>query len=146
MKIGEVAKASGCHLETIRYYERIGLLPPPQRTASGYRDYSLSDVQRACFITRGRDLGFSLDEIRSLMRLTEDPDLSCERADHLAQHHLAEIRERIAQLQGMARELELTIKECAGGRRAACAILGTLNAPTSPRPKGRPRAKVHGSH
>ena len=146
MKIGEVATASGCPLETIRSYERIGLLPPPERTASGYRAYSASDVQRVSFITRGRDLGFSLDEIRSLLRLTEDPDLSCEGADQLAQHHLAEIGERIAQLQGMARELERTIKACAGGRRAACAILGTLQAPASPQKKCRPRAKVHGNH
>jgi MerR family mercuric resistance operon transcriptional regulator len=145
MKIGEAASASGCHLETIRYYERIGLLPPPERTASGYRAYSASDVQRVRFITRGRDLGFSLDEIRSLLRLTEDPDLSCEGADQLAQHHLTEIRERIAQLQGMARELERTIKECAGGRRAACAILGTLQASASPQTKAGPRAKVHGN-
>lgn len=146
MKIGEVAAASGCHLETIRYYERIGLLPPPERTASGYRAYSASDVQRVRFISRGWDLGFSLDEIKSLLRLTEDPDLSCEGADQLAQRHLAEIRERIGQLQGMARELELTIKDCAGGRRAACAILGTLQAPALPGKKGRSRAKVHGPH
>lgn len=144
MKIGEVATASGCHLETIRYYERIGLLPPPERTASGYRAYSASDVQRVRFITRGRDLGFSLDEIRSLLRLTPDPDLSCEDVDQLAKHHLGEIRERIDQLKGMAQELELTIQGCAGGRRAGCAILGTLQATSSPQVGARSRAKVHG--
>lgn len=143
MKIGEVAAASGCHLETIRYYERIGLLPPPGRTASGYRAYTGTDVERVRFITRGRNLGFSLDEIRSLLRLTEDPDLSCEGADQLARHHLAKIRQRIAELQRMARELELTVKECAGGRRAACAILGALQGPASPKSKTRSQVDVH---
>ena len=60
MKISEAASASGCHLETIRYYERIGLMPSPGRTGSGYRDYSHTDVERLRFVTRGRDLGFSL--------------------------------------------------------------------------------------
>ena len=72
MKISEASQASGCHLETIRYYERIGLMPAPTRTGSGYRSYSEQDVERLRFITRGRDLGFSLDEIRSLMRLDQD--------------------------------------------------------------------------
>jgi MerR family mercuric resistance operon transcriptional regulator len=69
MKIGEAAAASGCHLETIRYHERIGLLPRTVRTDNGYRDYTSEDVGRMRFVTRGRELGFSLDDIRSLLRL-----------------------------------------------------------------------------
>lgn len=142
MKIGEVAAASGCHLETIRYYERIGLLPRPSRTDSGYRAYTGQDVARIRFITRGRDLGFSLDEIRSLLRLTEDPDLSCEQVDALARLHLAEIQARQKELRRIARELERTIAGCAGGRRAACAILGALQQ-QDPRTVLRKRENVH---
>ena len=136
MKIGEVAAASGCHFETIRYYERIGLLPAPGRTASGYRTYTGKDVDRVRFITRGRDLGFSLDEIRSLLRLTEDSELSCEQVDALARHHLAEIQARQKELRRIARELERTIAGCAGGRRGACAILGVLQQSGPSRKRG----------
>ncbi|WP_374601995.1 helix-turn-helix domain-containing protein [Arenimonas sp.] len=142
MKIGEAAAVSGCHLETIRYYERIGLLPRPSRTGSGYRAYSAEDVARIRFISRGRELGFSLDEIRSLLRLTEDPELSCEQVDSLARHHLAEIQARQKELRRIARELERTIAGCAGGRRAACAILGALQQ-SAPRASSRKREDVH---
>lgn len=143
MKIGEVAAASGCHLETIRYYERIGLLPHPARTQSGYRSYRSQDVERMRFITRGRELGFSLDEIRSLLRLADDPALSCEQVDALARHHLAEIQARQKELRRMARELERTIAGCAGGRREVCAILGALHEAPSPGPAQRRRENVH---
>ena len=129
MKISEAATASGCHLETIRYYESIGLLPGPVRAGNGYRVYGHRDVARLRFIARGRELGFSLNEIRDLLRLAEDPDLSCDDVDRLARHHLAEIRERQAELQQMAQELERTIADCRGGRRGTCAILGGLQMP-----------------
>jgi MerR family mercuric resistance operon transcriptional regulator len=143
MKIGEAAAASGCHLETIRYYERIGLLPRPKRTASGYRTYGPDDVARVRFITRGRDLGFSLDEIRDLLRLTEDPELSCAQVDQLARRHLSEIQARQRALRRMARELERTIAGCAGGRRAACAILGALQQPSTPATSRKRMENVH---
>lgn len=142
MKIGEVAVASGCHLETIRYYERIGLLPRAHRTGSGYRSYTPEEVDRIRFITRGRDLGFSLEEIRSLLRLAEDPDMSCEQVDTLARHHLAEIQARQKALRRIARELARTIAGCAGGRRGACAILGALQQP-EPRGSLKSRQDVH---
>lgn len=126
MKIGEAAALSGCHLETVRYYERIGLLPKPARTGSGYRSYSDDDVRRLRFVTRGRELGFSLDEIRGLLQLSSDPTLSCGEVDQLARTHLSEIETRVAELQRMARELRRTIKSCGGGHRAACAILDAL--------------------
>jgi MerR family transcriptional regulator, mercuric resistance operon regulatory protein len=130
MQIGQVAAASGCPVETIRYYERIGLLPRPKRTGSGYRTYAEGDVDRLRFIAHGRALGFSLDEIRSLLGLAEDATLSCADVDRLARTHLGEIRERIAALARMAEELERTIDGCHGGERAHCAILGTLRSPT----------------
>ena len=126
MKISNAAAASGCHLETIRYYERINLMPSPGRTESGYREYSEADVDRLRFITRGRDLGFSLEEIRSLLRLAQDPEISCSEVDQIARKHLDDILVRLEDLQRMARELERTIDHCGGGERGQCTILGTL--------------------
>ena len=131
MKIGEAASASGCHLETIRYYERIGLMPSPGRTGSGYRDYSQIDVERLRFVTRGRDLGFSLEEIRSLLRLAQDPAMPCSEVDRLARQHLCDIQVRIEDLQRMASELERTIGSCRGGERGQCTILDTLRQPAA---------------
>ena len=127
MKIGAAAAASGCHIETIRYYERIGLLPHPARSVSGYREYLPEEVDRLRFITRGRELGFSLEEIRSLLALSDDPTLSCRNVDQLARHHLADVRQRLRELRRIARELERTIASCAGGKRGQCAILGALS-------------------
>ena len=126
MKIGELAAATGCHFETIRYYEKVGLLPKPQRTASGYRAFRAGDIARVRFITRGRALGFSLDEIRSLLRLSESPDLACGDVDNLARHHLVEVREKLEQLQRLEAELVATIERCRGGQRATCAVLESL--------------------
>mgnify|MGYP002778168198 CR=1 FL=1 len=126
MKIGELAAATGCHFETIRYYEKVGLLPKPQRSASGYRAYRPGDIARVRFITRGRALGFSLDEIRSLLHLSESPNLACGDVDALARRHLVEVREKLAQLQRMEAELVATIERCSGGQRATCAVLESL--------------------
>jgi MerR family mercuric resistance operon transcriptional regulator len=133
MQIGKAAAASGCHIETIRYYERVGLLPHPARTAGGYRKYRLEEVDRLRFITRGRELGFSLEEIRSLLALADDPALSCRDVDQLARHHLADIQQRVRELRRIARELERTIANCAGGKRGQCAILGALRQRPTPR-------------
>ena len=131
MKISEAAAASGCHLETIRYYERVGLIPSPNRTGSGYRDYTLADVERLRFVSRGRELGFSLEEIRSLLGLAEDDGLSCQDVDRLARGHLHDIQTRLSDLQRMASELERVIGSCSGGERGQCAILDTLRHPPS---------------
>lgn len=131
MKIGEVAERSGCHPETVRYYERIGLLPAPPRTAGGYRDYRPADADRLRFISRGRELGFSLEEVRSLLGLAEDDGLSCQDVDRLARGHLLDIRNRLNDLQRMASELERVIGSCSGGERGQCAILDTLRHPPS---------------
>ncbi len=132
MKIGELAAATGCHLETVRYYEKIGLLPKPPRTGSGYRAYRPSDVARVRFIARGRSLGFSLDEIRSLLRLSESPDLACGDVDALARQHLTEVRLKLTQLQRMEAELMATVERCRGGQRATCAVLQSLGEPDLP--------------
>lgn len=129
MKISEAAASSGCHLETIRYYERMGLMPKPHRTSSGYREYSGDEVDRLRFITRSRDLGFSLDEIRSLLRLESDATLSCGEIDTIAREHLADIRSKIRELNRIAQELDRTIGACSGGARGQCSILATLREP-----------------
>jgi MerR family transcriptional regulator, mercuric resistance operon regulatory protein len=134
MKIGEAAAASGCHLETIRYYERIGLLSKALRRANGYRVYGQEEVDRLRFISRGRELGFSLDEIRTLLRLAERKDMSCDEVDRLARQQLAEVESRIRELQGMARELQRTIESCVGQSCGECAILGALQRNETLRP------------
>lgn len=126
MKISEAAAASGCHLETIRYYEKVGLMAQPPRTDSGYRTYSEADVDRLRFISRGRELGFSLEEIRSLLRLSDEPNMSCMEVDRMARSHLVDIQGRISELQRMAEELDRVIGGCAKEQRGNCAILGTL--------------------
>lgn len=140
MKISEAAAASGCHLETIRYYERVGLMPKPRRTASGYREYRDDEVDRLRFITRSRDLGFSLDEIRSLLRLESDRTLSCGEIDVIARAHLDDVLTKLRELIRIARELDRTIGACSGGERSQCSILATLREP----PSGR-RAKPAGT-
>lgn len=129
MKIGQAGAASGCHLETIRYYERIGLLPRPPRTAGGYRDYRHEDVERLQFVTRGRDMGFSLEQIRSLIGLAENADLSCGEVDRVARQHLGQIEAKLDQLHRMASELHRVIESCSGGERARCTILDSLRQP-----------------
>ena len=130
MKISEAAAASGCHLETIRYYERIGLMPPPDRTASGYRSYSPQEVERLRFISRGRDLGFTLEEIRDLLDLgARDGEASCEQVAAVARRHLAQVQDRIADLQRVADELARTLESCANAGRATCTILQALRQP-----------------
>lgn len=126
MKISDAAAASGCHLETIRYYERVGLMPSPMRTGSGYRAYAPADVERLRFISRGRELGFSLEQIRSLLRLNDDPQLSCGDVDVLARAHLTDIHQRIDALSRMAEELERVTVQCSGGERVKCTILEAL--------------------
>ncbi len=146
MKIGEASDASGCHIETIRYYERMGLLPAPVRTDSGYRHYTGAQVQRLRFIARGRELGFGLDEIRSLLALADDESLPCAEVDRLARQHLDEIRTRVRELHRMIRELERTIAGCRGGQRTQCAILDALRAPAGrARQTARTRVRKAGS-
>ena len=132
MRISDAAAASGCHLETIRYYERVGLLPSPERTASGYRAYTPGDIDRLRFIARGRGLGFSLEEIRSLLKLSDsDERLTCSEVDRVARAHLADVHARVADLRRMASELERVIDQCEGGHRGKCTILSALRKPVA---------------
>ena len=87
MKIGELAKATGTKVETVRYYETAGLLPPPARTHANYRDYDLAHLERLMFIRRSRDLGFTLKSLRELLKLADDNDESCDAVDEVASAH-----------------------------------------------------------
>jgi MerR family mercuric resistance operon transcriptional regulator len=132
MHIGQLAKRSGTKVETIRYYEKEGLLPEPVRELSGYRKYAERDLQRLTFISRGRALGFGLADIRDLMALEENPNLSCDDADRIARHHREQVRAKIAQLRGLERVLEQLVSDCHGGRRADCVILQALHQRAPP--------------
>ncbi len=127
MRISHVSERSGCPIDTIRYYERIGLIPQPARQPNGYREYCPADVERLGFIIRARDLGFHLEQIRSLLELAQNPALSCQEVDEIARHHLHDIRERIRYLQRMDAKLEDTIEACRVEERGQCTILAALN-------------------
>ncbi|WJN60266.1 MerR family DNA-binding protein [Pseudomonas sp. SO81] len=124
--IGVLARDSGVNLETIRFYERSGLLPAPQRSASGYRHYQDMDVRRLRFIRRGRELGFSLEEIRSLLDLAAHPESPCASADQMVSEHLDTIAARIRDLQNMQAELN-KLSGCQSGHAEHCRLLEALD-------------------
>jgi MerR family mercuric resistance operon transcriptional regulator len=129
ISIGILSKRSGVNVETIRYYERIGLLPAPPRSASGYRVYSAAHADRLQFVRRARDLGLSLDEVRHLLNLADQKSSSCSKVHDIASHHLADIRARIADLKRMERVLSRLVKACAKGELPSCPMLEALTHP-----------------
>ena len=126
MKIGELARAAGANSETIRYYERIGLLPQPDRTDSNYRDYGPRDADRLAFIRHARGLGFELADVRSLIELAEQPDGDCAAVDTIASKHLADVEQKIARLEKLRDELDQMVRACRGGRVGSCRIIEAL--------------------
>ncbi|WP_428535121.1 MerR family transcriptional regulator [Rhodopila sp.] len=126
MNIGESARAADTKTETVRYYERIGLLSPPLRTAGNYRDYSIAHVSRLSFIRRARDLGFSIEQIRTLLDLADRKAQSCEAVDVIARSHLAEVKRKLTDLAALRRELDALIGQCRHGTIAECRILEAL--------------------
>ena len=124
--ISDVARATGMKVETIRYYERIGLLPSPARTAGNYRAYIRPHLERLSFIRRGRDLGFSLGAVRELLRLSDDRQQPCSEVDHVARIHLAEVENKIADLTALRGELRQLIEQCGHGTIAECRIIEAL--------------------
>ena len=127
MNIGELARAAETKAETIRYYERIGLLPAPPRTAGNYRDYSAAHVSRLTFTRRARDLGFSIEQIRALLDLADQKEQSCEAVDAIAHEHLIEVKRKLADLSALRKELESLIGQCRHGTVAECRILEALS-------------------
>jgi MerR family transcriptional regulator, mercuric resistance operon regulatory protein len=127
LTIGALAKRTGCNVETIRYYEKIGVLPQPERRGSGYRSYSASDVHRLAFVRRARELGFSIDEVRTLLRLADQLEPSCEKAHGLAVTHLADVRKKIADLSAIEGVLAETAARCERGEVPGCPLLDLLS-------------------
>jgi MerR family transcriptional regulator, mercuric resistance operon regulatory protein len=130
--IGELSRQSECNIETIRYYERIGLLPKPRRQGGRFRRYDADDVSRLRFIRRARQLGFGLEDVRELLRLTAVRGEGA-RAEtrQLAAAHVAEVRAKIADLQAMERVLTGAICECDAGRGPGCPVIEVLSGSES---------------
>lgn len=126
MKIGELGQATATKVETVRYYEKIGLLPPPARTGGNYRAYGADHLARLSFIRRARDLGFTLEAVRELLTLSDDKAQSCDAVDVIARAHLTEVRRKIADLQALSTELSRVLGSCSHGTVADCKIIESL--------------------
>ena len=126
MTRGELAGKTGCNPETIRYYEKIGLLPEPARSASGYRQYDETHVRRLGFVLRGRELGFAMADLRSLLDLVDRRAVSCAEVEKLARAHLKAVRTKIGDLKRMERVLDTTVDACSGEDVPECPLIDIL--------------------
>lgn len=121
-----LARRTGCNLETIRYYETIGMMPEPPRTASGYRVYDERHVSRLRFILRARELGFTIEEIRGLLGLVDGGNQTCAEVKERTERHLAGVRAKITDLRRIEKVLATTAAQCSGEEVPECAILNVL--------------------
>jgi Cu(I)-responsive transcriptional regulator len=126
LSIGDLARSAATKVETVRYYERIGLLPPVPRSAGNYRSYSRPHVERLSFIRRARALGFAIEQVRELLSLADDRERACEAVDEIARAHLAAVERKLADLASLGRELEALIGQCHSGTVAECRIIQAL--------------------
>lgn len=126
LTIGTMAKRTGSKVQTIRYYEQIGLMPEPERTAGGQRRYGGTALDRLAFIRHARDLGFSLGAIRELLDLSDTPDHPCAHVDAIAHRQLKAVEARLIRLEALRTELNRMISQCAGGVVADCRVLEVL--------------------
>ena len=125
--IGGLSKRTGTNIETIRYYERVGLLPTPARSPGGYRLYGSGHLKRLSFIRRARALGFSIDDVRALLALADHRRRPCAEARDLAAAHLEDVRAKIASLKEMERVLRETVRRCASGKSLHCPLIEALD-------------------
>ena len=128
--IGEAARQSGVSAKMIRHYESIGLIPPPNRTFAGYRLYNDADLHRLGFIRRARGLGFSIRQIEALLGLWDDRSRASAEVKRLAQSHVDELADKIAEMQAMQRTLQDLARRCHGDDRPDCPILEDLANPS----------------
>ncbi len=128
MKRAQLARQTGCNLETIRYYEKISLMPDPPRTASGYRVYDDYHVERLRFILRGRELGFSIDELRGLLSLVDRGTQTCAEVKLLTDQHLEDVRAKIKDLKRIEKVLAATAAQCSGEQVPECPVLEALGS------------------
>ena len=145
MKIGELARLAGTNVETIRYYERDGLLPVPARSEGNYRIYGEPHVQRLFFIRRCRSLDMTLDEIRVLLHFKESPQENCADVNRLLDRHIGHVAQRMQELQELERQLKDLRERCGEARDAAqCGILDGLSEAIVP--GGKTVTHVQGTH
>lgn len=124
--IGALAKRAATNVQTIRFYEQEGLMPSPSRSEGGQRRYSKAHADRLAFIRHSRELGFPLDAIRELLGLTDKPEQSCQRVDHVAREVLADVEAKIERLEALRSELKRMIRQCKHGRVAECRVVAVL--------------------
>lgn len=124
--IGKLSQASEVKVPTIRYYEEIGILPEPERSAGNQRLYTQETLERLSFIRHARELGFTLEAIRELLSLSDNPNQSCEAADAIARKQLIAVKQRVKMLQDLQKELESMVNQCANGKVSDCRVIGVL--------------------
>ncbi|VAW01507.1 Heavy metal resistance transcriptional regulator HmrR [hydrothermal vent metagenome] len=124
--IGEMSRATAVNIETIRYYERIGVMPKPDRTAGGNRQYSHDQLKRLFFIRRCRDLGFSLSEVRALLAMVDGQDFSCSQVHEMTIAHLGTIRQKLTSLQQLEKTLQQMAATCSKGDVPECPVIDAL--------------------
>ena len=127
LRRGELAKRTGCNIETIRYYERIGLLPDPPRSDNGFRSYEERHLTRLTFIRRARELGFTLEEVQNLLRLVDGGHYTCAQVQEIALRHADEIQRKINDLHRMQRALKEMSAQCSGEEVPTCPIVEMLS-------------------
>ena len=126
LSIGALSKQSAVNIETIRYYEKIGIMPVPARSAGGYRIYEPGHLKRLGFVRRGRELGFGLDELRGLLRLVDGHTYTCAEVRTLTLDHLAEVRRKIRDLRRLGRVMADMAAQCTGDRVPQCPVIDAL--------------------
>ncbi len=147
MKIGEISKITSIPVETIRYYEKIGLLPSPERESSGYRAYQTHHLDRLLFIRRCRSLDMAQEEIRELIAMADQPDADCSQIDELLARHLTHVRQRLEELKRLEDTLSQLQTACSQGRTVSeCGILGGLSSETLPEPETDSHNHIPGTH
>lgn len=124
---GELARRTGINIETIRYFERIGLIAPPPRTGGGHRIYDMGHVRTLGFVRRARELGFTPEEVRAILDLGGPGTACCAEVREIAAHHLDQVRAKIADLAKLERLLASTIERCSGGAVPECAVIDMLD-------------------
>jgi DNA-binding transcriptional MerR regulator len=126
LSIGELAVQTGCKVQTIRYYEQIGLMPEPVRTEGNQRRYGVQHLARLAFVRHSRELGFPLEAIRELLSLSDAPDQSCAAADEIARRQLRAVEGRMKRLKALQAELKRMVAQCSGGKISSCRVIEVL--------------------
>lgn len=129
--IGKVARQIGCGIDTIRFYEKIGVLRQPRRTGSGRRVYGPAEIARLAFICRARELGFSLDEVRGLLDLAEEKERPCEDVKQAAVRHRQDVRRKISDLRAVEATLGTLIRQCEADGPTECPLIEALSQPSA---------------